>query len=105
MKLAYSTLACPNWSLEQIIDAAQGNGYEGLEFRVLNGEILPADLDKTTRDHVYSQCKAAGLKICCVDTSIKIATQDAEGRAAQIHDGNAYLQMARERADPRSPLF
>src|SRR6185503_19451885 len=78
MRLAFSTLACPKWCLEQIIEAAQHNGYGGLEFRLLNGEILPADLDKTTRNYVHAQCQAAGLKIICVDTSIKIATQDAE---------------------------
>src|SRR5262249_25624266 len=33
-------------------------------------------------------------KIICVDTSIKIATQDQDGRAAQIRDGMAYLDMA-----------
>src|SRR5260221_5071914 len=105
MKLAYSTLACPNWSFDQIIDAAQRNGYEGLEFRLLNGEILPADLDKTTRNNVRTQCAVAGLKIICVDTSIKIATQDAEGQAAQIRDGMAYLQMAAEWGAPFIRVF
>ena len=105
MKLAFTTLACPNWSLEQIIDAAQRNGYEGLEIRLLNGEILPADLDEATRSRVYSQCAAADLKIVCVDTSIKIATQDSEGRAAQIRDGMAYLQMADEWGAPFIRVF
>jgi sugar phosphate isomerase/epimerase len=94
MKLAFTTLACPKWSLGQVIDAAQRNGYEGLELRLLDGEILSADLDKTTRDRVQSQCTAAGLKIICVDTSIRIATQNMEGRIAQIRDGMSYLEMA-----------
>ncbi|HLY26490.1 MAG TPA: sugar phosphate isomerase/epimerase family protein [Aggregatilineales bacterium] len=105
MKLAYSTLACPNWSLEQIIDAAQRNGYEGLEFRLLNGDILPADLDNATRNRVKAQCVAAGLKIICVDTSIKIASQDTDGRAAQIRDGIAYLEMAAEWGAPFIRVF
>src|SRR5579859_1270149 len=105
MKLAYSTLACPKWSVEQIIDAAQRNGYEGLEFRLLNGEILPPDLDKATRQHIYAQCTAAGLKIICVDTSIKVATPDSEGRSAQIRDGMAYLNMAAEWGAPFIRVF
>ena len=105
MKLAYSTLACPNWSLEQIIDAAQRNGYDGLEFRLLNGDILPADLDKETRNRVRTQCAAAGLKIICVDTSIKIATQDPEGQVAQIRDAMAYLEMAAEWSSPFIRVF
>jgi sugar phosphate isomerase/epimerase len=105
MKLAYSTLACPNWSLEQIIDTAKRNGYEGLEFRMLDGEILPPDLTAETRKRVQLQCAAAGLKIICVDTSIKIATQDADGRAAQIRDGIAYLEMAAEWNAPFIRVF
>src|SRR5262249_36642611 len=105
MKLAFTTLACPNWSLEQIIDAAKRNGYEGLEFRMLNGEILPPDLDKTTRERVRSQCADAGLTIVCVDTSIKIATQDAEGKEAQIRDGRAYVEMAAEWGAPYIRVF
>ncbi len=105
MNLAFSTLACPNWSLEQIIDAAQRNGYQGLEFRLLNGEILAANLDKTTRNRIHSQCTAAGLDIICVDTSIRIATQDPEGRTAQIRDGMAYLEMAAEWGAPFIRVF
>ena len=105
MKLAFSTLACPKWSLEQIIKVARRHGYEGLEFRLLNGEILSADLDKTTRNEVYAQCTAAGLKIICVDTSIKIATQNSEGRTAQIRDGMAYLEMAAEWGAPFIRVF
>src|SRR5204863_6868218 len=90
MKLAYTTLACPNWSLEQVIDAAKRNGYEGLEFRMLNGELLPADVDQATRDRVRTQCRQAGLEIVCVDTSVRVATPDPDGRAAQICEGMAY---------------
>ncbi len=105
MKLAYSTLGCPNWSLEQIIAAAQHNGYEGLEIRMLNGEILPPTLDKDARDQVRSKSRAAGLKIICVDTSLRIATQDAEGKAAQIRDGIAFLEMAAEWESPFIRVF
>ncbi|MEP7287590.1 MAG: sugar phosphate isomerase/epimerase family protein [Chloroflexota bacterium] len=105
MKLAFTTLACPNWSLEQIIEAAQHNGYEGLEIRLLNGNVLPPNLDKATRNRVHSQCTAAGLKIICVDTSIRIATQDPEGRTAQIRDGIAYLEMAAEWGAPFIRVF
>src|SRR4051794_34418557 len=100
MKLAYTTLACPKWTLEQIIDAAQRNGYEGLEFRLLNGEVITPALEQTWRDRIRTQCAAAGLKICCLDTSVKIATPDPEARAAQIRDGLAMLDMAAELETP-----
>jgi sugar phosphate isomerase/epimerase len=103
MKLAFSTLACPAWSLEQIIDAAQRNDYEGLELRLLNGEILAPNLDAATRNRVRAQCAAAGLKIVCVDTSIKLA--DKDGQASQIRDGIAFLEMAAEWESPFIRVF
>jgi sugar phosphate isomerase/epimerase len=105
MKLAYSTLACPKWTLEQVIDAAQRNGYEGLEFRLLDGEVLSADMDQATRDKIRSACQNAGLKIICVDTSVRIATQDPEGRAAHIRDGIAFLEMAAQWESPFIRVF
>lgn len=105
MKLAFTTLACPNWSLEQIIEAAQRNGYDGLEFRLLNGEVLPANMDKTTRNRVRSQCTEAGLKIICVDTSVHLATPDPSERAAQIREGIAFLEIADDWDAPYIRVF
>ena len=39
MKLAYSTLGCPGWSYERVLDAAADNGFEGLEIRGIGGEM------------------------------------------------------------------
>src|SRR5687767_15500147 len=44
-RLAFSTLGCPAWTIEQAGEAARRLGYEGVEIRLLDGEIIPADLD------------------------------------------------------------
>src|SRR4051812_2286627 len=49
MKLAFTTLACPGWSLEQAVAAARQYGYEGIELRLLDGELVRSDLDIDTR--------------------------------------------------------
>ncbi|MBX3081570.1 MAG: sugar phosphate isomerase/epimerase [Anaerolineae bacterium] len=103
MKLAFTTLACPNWSLQQVIDAAQHNGYAGLEFRLYNGEVItPTTLDPSARALIKSSCRAAGLQIPCLDTSVRVATPDAEQRAAHLRDGLAMLEIA---ADWESPFI
>src|SRR5690242_10967337 len=38
MKLAFSTLGCPEWNLEQILSAACASGYEGVEWRGYQAE-------------------------------------------------------------------
>ena len=94
MKLAFTTLACPDWSLDQVITAAQNNNYAGLEFRMLDGELLTSQIDTATRNDVQRRCSNAGLKIVCVDTSIRIATRHPEELSAQLREGNAFLEIA-----------
>lgn len=94
MKLAFTTLACPGWTFEQALDAAQRYGYAGIELRLLDGEILAADLAADQRLRVLGASRSAGVPICCVDTSVRLAQPDRAARAAQIHDGIAFLELA-----------
>jgi sugar phosphate isomerase/epimerase len=94
MKLAFTTLACPGWTLEQALDAAQRYGYEGIELRLLDGELLTPDLGADQRMRVLGACRSAGLPICCLDTSVRLAQPVRADRAAQVHDGIAFLELA-----------
>jgi len=38
MKLSFSTLACPDWTIPQITAMAAGAGYDGIELRFVQGE-------------------------------------------------------------------
>lgn len=43
MKLGFSTLGCPSYSVDQVIELAVRSGYDGVELRFLRGEVnLPA---------------------------------------------------------------
>ncbi len=105
MRLAFSTLACPNWSMEQVIEAAKQYGYEGLEMRLIDGEVITPALDKATRDRVKQLCQNAGLPIMCVDTSVRVAQPDADVRQAQIKDGMAMLELAAQWESPLIRVF
>jgi sugar phosphate isomerase/epimerase len=39
MKTSFSTLACPDWDLRQILQAAATYGYDGVELRVVSREL------------------------------------------------------------------
>jgi sugar phosphate isomerase/epimerase len=80
MKLALSTLGCPNWSLEQIVAVAREHGYGGLDFRGLGAEIdvtrlpafnddLPATIDLLKRHE---------LRVACFNTSVTLVTPAPE---------------------------
>jgi len=93
--LAFTTLACPAWSLERAVEAAQMYGYGGLELRLLDGEIIEADLAPEARRRVRSVLEAAGLPAVALDTSIRLA-------AASPADVQPLLDLA---AEWRCPLI
>ena len=105
MKLAYSTLACPNWTFEQCIDAAQRCGYGGLELRLLDGEIISGALDGAQRQRIRASAARAGLPIIGLDTSVRIAQPDVQSRADQIQEGRALLQLAHDLEAPFIRVF
>jgi len=97
MKLAFSTLGCPNWELREIVATARNLGYDGVELRAVGGtldllgraEFAPAQLAATR-----ASFEEAGLEICCVDTSCVFHFTDASERANQIKIALAHAEMA-----------
>lgn len=37
MKLSFSTLGCPEWSFDKVLDEAERLGFQGIEIRGVNG--------------------------------------------------------------------
>jgi sugar phosphate isomerase/epimerase len=87
-RLAFSTLACPGWSLEEVVDAAVSLGYAGLELRLLDGVLLPAELDAKNRRRVGRLLIEAGISVAAVDTSIRLS------QAVNVAELQQYLVMA-----------
>lgn len=74
--LAFTTLACPGWDTPHIMAAAAGYGYDAVEIRLLDGRTLhPVDDSSAIRDAV-TQAHQAGLAVCALDTSCRLALDD-----------------------------
>src|SRR5712692_8044102 len=93
-RLAFSTLACPGWSLEETVDAAVKLGYAGLELRLLDGVLLPADLEPKDRRRVGRVMTDAGVAVAAVDTSIRLSPD------VDVSELRRYLRLADEWAAP-----
>jgi sugar phosphate isomerase/epimerase len=98
--LAFSTLACPDWSLAKCVRAAHEYGYDGIELRLIDGEIL-----KPGADAAVIKRTCAGLPVVCVDTSVSLAQPDAGKRVAQIADGKAMIDIAAALGAPFVRVF
>ncbi len=100
MKIAYTTLACPDWTIEQCAQAAREYGYDEIELRLLDGAILQPGADLA---RIRAAC--AGVPIICVDTSVSLAQPDEAARAKQIADGKAMIDMAAALNSPYIRVF
>jgi len=97
MKLAFSTLGCPEWGLREIIAAARQWGYDGVELRAVAGsldllgraEFAPEQI-ATTRKYFADE----SVEICCVDTSCVFHSPDATERANQVKLALAHAELA-----------
>jgi sugar phosphate isomerase/epimerase len=108
MKLSFSTLACPDWTLSQIIAIASTAGYDGIELRFVENEDslwkLPAfrgtqlaSAKQTLSDH--------GLAISCVDTSCRFHSPDAQERLRWLAEGERMADLAASLDAPGIRVF
>ena len=108
MKLAFSTLGCPDWDLAEVIAGARKYGYDGIELRALSGSLdLPGCDDfaakriATTREYL----KREEIEICCVDTSCTFHSVDASERAAQVKTALVHAALAAKLGAPLIRVF
>jgi sugar phosphate isomerase/epimerase len=108
MKISFSTLACPDWSLPQIVETAADSGYDGIELRFVEGE------DSLWKLAAFSGTKMAetrrifsdhGLTIACVDTSCRFHSPDASEREAATLEAERMSDIAAELGAPGIRVF
>lgn len=87
MKLAFSTLGCPNYSWTDIYSMAKDLGFDGIEIRGLGNEIfsvqphpftavqLPQTIKKLSELHLEIPCLSSG---CCLKFAEKAAENHQE---------------------------
>ncbi len=105
MKLAFSTLGCPAWSLDQVTAAARQHGYDGVELRLLDGEVVPPDLAPSERQRVKQAFRAADVPVVVLDTSCRFTAADAGARRKQEDDARKYLALANDLEAPIIRVF
>jgi fatty-acyl-CoA synthase len=105
MKYAFSTLGCPAWTIEQTVEAATRLGYDGLELRLLDGEVLDPVADVQKIGRTVGLVRQAGLAICAFDTSSRFNLREADDRAAQVEELLAWIRLAGQHGVPVVRVF
>ena len=108
MKLAFSTLGCPNWELDQIVETASRLGYEGVELRAIGGSLDLLARPEFTSENVSvtrASFENRNVEICCVDTSCTFHSPDQQERSAQVGIALKHAELAAELGAPLIRVF
>jgi sugar phosphate isomerase/epimerase len=108
MRVSFSTLACPDWTMPQIIAIAAAGGYDGIELRFVQGEDSLWKLPVFSGKELASTKRALadrGLTISCLDTSCRFHSPDATERGRWITEGKRMADLAAELGAPGLRVF
>lgn len=106
--MAFSTLGCPAWEWEKILDFAQDHGFQAVELRGLQGNLdlpthpifAPGRLEQTKKE-----IRARKLRVACVSSSANLYTEDREKRAKEIADARRFIDLASTIGAPYVRVF
>jgi sugar phosphate isomerase/epimerase len=96
MRLAFTTLGCPEWDLDQIMSRAGEYGYDAVDFRGYLGEMelykrpefMPPAAAAGARKFA-----AAGLMVACFSSSARIFQREQAGLAAAVEEVKRYAEL------------
>jgi sugar phosphate isomerase/epimerase len=75
-RLAFSTLAFPGTTLARAASLGSEYGYQGIELRLIDGELIDPSMPASARTTVRQTVAAVGLPIVAVDSSIRLTDED-----------------------------
>ena len=104
--LAFTTLACPDWSWEQTVQKAVEYDYQGLELRGVEGEMDLTKAAPFTGNRLPAtkrELKERGLAIPCLDTSCRF--DQAAEIDTNISEGKRHIDLADELDAPYIRVF
>ncbi len=105
LPLVYSTLGCPDCSLERAVQQAVADGYAGLEVRVLDGQIIPSDMPAQRRAEIRDLMQQNGLVIAGIGASTRFSSPDAAERRKNQDELRRYLELANDLEAPMVRTF
>jgi glucosamine-6-phosphate deaminase len=97
MKISFSTLGCPSWSLDQILDAAGRLGYDGVELRFIAGDDAlwaRPELTGSGLSETRARLRDLDLAIPCIDTRSFFHHPPGPARETALDEARRSLELA-----------
>ena len=108
MKLSFSTLGCPDWSIDEVVKYAKKYGFAGVEIRGIKSDL---DIRKSPAfsDEQISQTKElfqkAGIEIVSIDSSARLFSLEKEELQKNVQETKDYITLANELGAPLVRVF
>jgi sugar phosphate isomerase/epimerase len=97
LPLAFSTLGCPGWEWNKILEFAQANGFAAIELRGLMGKMdLPTlpEFAPPQIPQIKKQVADHQLKISDLGSSAEMHVAEPAERAKQLADARRFIDLA-----------
>jgi sugar phosphate isomerase/epimerase len=72
MKIGYSNLACPDWTLEQAFDRGAQYGYDGIELQAIGRSFLTPRLLVENLHRIRNISASSGCRLFAIGTAIAL---------------------------------
>jgi sugar phosphate isomerase/epimerase len=96
MKLAFSTLGCPDWSVEQIAEFAGAQGFDGVELRTNDdGNHFSPDASVEEAAKVRELFESQGTRVCSLMAYTRFGSTDAAELAVNREKLLKILDLAK----------
>jgi sugar phosphate isomerase/epimerase len=105
--LSLSTLACPDWTLAQIIEACATTGVTGIDFRGFGAEIDITRLRDFTLDLDLTRAELArhNLQLPCFSTSVTLISPSPQRWQEMLDEAHRYATLAARIGTPFLRIF
>lgn len=107
--LSFSTLGCPDWTLQQIVDFAVQHGYKGIEVRGLQRQMdlpkCPEFATAESRQKTMHLMKEKGLQFVGLGSSANMHLPDGEEREKSMKEAKSFIDLAQQIGCPYVRVF
>ncbi len=94
MKFGYSTLACPDWTLEQAFNRGAEYGYEGLEIQFVDGRFVTPRLLKENLRRIRNLSESSGCRLFAIGTLVQLAQEGVTERTKALSEAQAFIELS-----------
>lgn len=103
MKIAFSTISCPDYTVAQIAEAVRAYGYDGVELYALEGQRLLPEMLAARLDEFRTALR--GVPIFSINSWAQLSSPDPLVRAAQAQQIERSFELAAELESPLVKTF